>query len=161
MRTETGVTRSSSAWVARRPRTYANDPVEVHACERVNKKQSAIERLSTRLDVSSGFERCFLWGLQKMRLRCKWTLVIILVTALGRAKENQQDTMRASCRPRDGCTGRTSEDTAGGQKCYACRSPMVPQNGSRGSSVQKVRLWRARSSSPVNTTLQMVRSVGS
>lgn len=66
-----------------------------YAWERTYKKRNAVERVNSRLDVSFGFERHFIRGLQKMRFRCGLALVVMLAMALGRVKENQQNKMRS------------------------------------------------------------------
>ena len=50
---------------------------------------------SSRLDVSFGFERHFIRGLKKMKLRCGLALIVMLAMALGRIKEKQRDRMRS------------------------------------------------------------------
>ena len=57
------------------------------------KKRSAVERVNSRLDVSFGFERHFIRGLKKMRLRCSLAFLVMLSMALGRVKEKQKEKM--------------------------------------------------------------------
>lgn len=57
--------------------------------ERLYRKRSAVERVNSRLDVSYGFERHFIRGQKKMRLRCSLALVVMLAMALGRARERK------------------------------------------------------------------------
>jgi len=59
------------------------------------KKRSAVERVNSRLDVSFGFERHFIRGLKKMRLRCSLAFLVMLSMALGRVKEKQKEKMRS------------------------------------------------------------------
>jgi hypothetical protein len=47
------------------------------------------------LDVSFGFERHYIRGLPKMRLRCTLAVCVMLAMALGRIKEKQRDKMRS------------------------------------------------------------------
>jgi hypothetical protein len=54
-----------------------------------------VERVNSRLDVSFGFERHFIRGLKKMRLRCGLALMVILAMALGRVKEKQREKLRS------------------------------------------------------------------
>jgi hypothetical protein len=63
--------------------------------KRLYNKRSSVERVNSRLDVSFGFERHFIRGLEKMRLRCGLSLCIMLAMALGRAKQNQFELMRS------------------------------------------------------------------
>jgi len=76
----TPLARSSYAW----KRTYA--------------KRTAVERVNSRLDVSFGFERHFIRGLAKMRLRVGLALVVMLAMALGRVKQKQEDAIRCLVR---------------------------------------------------------------
>ena len=61
-------------------------------------KRTAIERVNSRLDVSFGFERHFIRGLDKMKLRCSLALLVMLAMALGRARENQHEYIRSLVR---------------------------------------------------------------
>ncbi len=58
-------------------------------------KRSAVERVNSRLDVSFGFERHFIRGLKKMRLRVGLALVVMLAMALGRIREKRKELMRS------------------------------------------------------------------
>jgi len=66
-----------------------------YAWKRVYAKRTAVERVNSRLDVSFGFERHFIRGLAKMRLRVGLALVVMLAMALGRVKEKQKEKMRS------------------------------------------------------------------
>jgi hypothetical protein len=63
--------------------------------ETVYKKRTAVERVNSRLDVSFGFERHYIRGLGKMRLRCSIALCVMLAMALGRIREKQEEKMRS------------------------------------------------------------------
>ena len=63
--------------------------------EAVYKKRTAVERVNSRLDVSFGFERHYIRGLQKMELRCGIALCVMLAMALGRIREKQKEKMRS------------------------------------------------------------------
>ena len=69
-----------------------------YAWSRMYAKRTAVERVNSRLDVSFGFERHFIRGLAKMRLRCSLALCMMLAMALGRIRENQQELMRSLVR---------------------------------------------------------------
>jgi len=69
-----------------------------YAWQRTYKKRTAVERVNSRLDVSYGFERHFIRGLVKMRVRCGLALVVMLATALGRVKEKRSDLARSLVR---------------------------------------------------------------
>jgi hypothetical protein len=63
--------------------------------ESIYRKRTAVERVNSRLDVSFGFERHYIRGLQKMRLRCSIALCVMLAMALGRIREKQKEKMRS------------------------------------------------------------------
>jgi hypothetical protein len=58
-------------------------------------KRSSVERVNSRLDVSFGFEKHYIRGLKKMKLRCNLALCVMLAMALGRARQNQMDLVRS------------------------------------------------------------------
>jgi len=62
---------------------------------RLYNQRGAVERVNSRLDVSYGFERHFIRGLSKMRLRVGLALSVMLAMALGRVKEKQRDKLRS------------------------------------------------------------------
>jgi len=59
------------------------------------KKRTSVERVNSRLDVSFGFERHFIRGLAKMKMRMNIALLVMLAMALGRVKEKQREQMRS------------------------------------------------------------------
>lgn len=59
------------------------------------KKRTAVERVNSRMDVSSGFEHHFIRGQAKMRLRCGLALIVMLAMAAGRIKEKRPDLIRS------------------------------------------------------------------
>jgi hypothetical protein len=61
----------------------------------IYRKRTAVERVNSRLDVSFGFERHYIRGLQKMQLRCSIALCVMLAMALGRIREKQKEKMRS------------------------------------------------------------------
>ena len=61
--------------------------------ENIYRKRTAVERVNSRLDVSYGFERHYIRGLQKMQLRCSIALCVMLAMALGRIREKQKEKM--------------------------------------------------------------------
>ena len=63
--------------------------------ETVYRKRTAVERVNSRLDVSYGFERHYIRGLQKMELRCSIALCVMLAMSLGRIREKQKEKMRS------------------------------------------------------------------
>ncbi|GAW93553.1 IS4-like transposase [Calderihabitans maritimus] len=54
----------------------------------IYKKRTAVERVNARLDEAFGFEKHFIRGLQKMKLRCALALTVMLALAVGRIREN-------------------------------------------------------------------------
>jgi len=55
------------------------------------KKRTSVERVNSRIDQSFGFERHFIRGLKKMKLRCGLALCVMLTLALARIKEKRKD----------------------------------------------------------------------
>ena len=58
-------------------------------------KRTSVERVNSRIDVSFGFERHYIRGLQKMKLRCGLALSVMLAIAVGRLRQKQPDLMRS------------------------------------------------------------------
>jgi len=56
--------------------------------------RTAVERVNSRIDNVYGFERHFIRGLKKMKLRCSLALLVMLVVAIGRIKQAQPEMMR-------------------------------------------------------------------
>jgi Transposase DDE domain/Transposase domain (DUF772) len=63
--------------------------------KRLYNKRTSVERVNSRLDVSFGFEKHFIRGLEKMRLRCGLALCVMLTLALGRARQNKMELIRS------------------------------------------------------------------
>ena len=59
------------------------------------KKRTSVERVYGRLDESYGFEKHFIRGLQKMKLRCTLSMIVMLAMAVGRIREKQKKHMRS------------------------------------------------------------------
>ncbi len=66
-----------------------------HGWVRQYKRRSAVERVNSRIDVSFGFEKHFIRGKKKMKLRCGLAFIVMLTMALGRARENKLDKIRS------------------------------------------------------------------
>ena len=58
-------------------------------------KRTSVERVNSRIDVSFGFERHYIRGLSKMRLRCGLALSVMLAIAVGRLRQNRLELMRS------------------------------------------------------------------
>jgi hypothetical protein len=73
--------------------------------DRLYDKRTSVERVSSRLDTSFGFEKHTIRGLTKRDTRCCLALVVMLAMAVGRIKANQADkTHEVWCRPPErGC----------------------------------------------------------
>ena len=69
-----------------------------YAWKAAYKKRTAVERVNGRLDVSFGFERHFIRGLTKMKVRMGLALGVMLAMALGRVKEKKKGLMRSLVR---------------------------------------------------------------
>lgn len=66
-----------------------------HKWEKLYDKRSSVERVNSRIDVSFGFERHYVRGLDKMKLRCSLALTIMLAIAVGRVRQNRPELMRS------------------------------------------------------------------
>lgn len=58
-------------------------------------KRSAVERVNSRLDESFGFEKHFIRGINKIKLRCGLALIVMLGMAYGRVRQKQYEHMRS------------------------------------------------------------------
>lgn len=65
----------------------------------IYQKRSSVERVNSRLDESFGFEKHFIRGQRKMKLRCGLALIVMLAMAYGRVKEKQPDKLRSLVQP--------------------------------------------------------------
>lgn len=66
-----------------------------HKWKRLYNKRTSVERVNSRLEVSFGFEKHYIRGIDKMNLRCGLALCVMLAMALGRVKLNQFELMRS------------------------------------------------------------------
>lgn len=62
---------------------------------RCYKKRTSVERVNGRLDESFGFEKHYIRGLKKMKIKCGIALCVMLAMAVGRIKEGQAYKMRS------------------------------------------------------------------
>jgi len=65
----------------------------------IYKKRSSVERVNGRIDESFCFEKHFIRGIKKMKLRCSLALIVMLGMAYGRVKEKQPDKLRSLVQP--------------------------------------------------------------
>ena len=63
--------------------------------DRTYDKRTAAERVNSRLDESFGFEKHYIRGIKKMKVRCGIALCVMLAMAAGRIKEGQAEKMRS------------------------------------------------------------------
>ena len=64
----------------------------------IYKMRTSVERVNSRIDNVFGFEKHFIRGLEKMRIKVSLALCVMLAMALGRIKENQKELMRSLVR---------------------------------------------------------------
>lgn len=62
-------------------------------------KRTSVERVNSRIEESFGFDKHFIRGLAKMRMRCSLAVTVMLGIAYGRIKENQEDRIRSLVKP--------------------------------------------------------------
>lgn len=58
-------------------------------------KRTSVERVNSRIEILFGFERHYIRGLRKMKLRCGLALTVMLAIAVGRLRQNQPKLMRS------------------------------------------------------------------
>ena len=80
-------------------RTFTPQARDSKTWDREYDHRTAVERVNSRLDVSFGFERHYIRGLAKMKMRAGLALVILLAMAVGRIRAGQKDQMRSLVRP--------------------------------------------------------------
>jgi hypothetical protein len=56
-------------------------------------KRTSVERVNSRIETSFGFERHYIRGMAKMKVRCGLSLCVMLAMALGRAKQDRMELM--------------------------------------------------------------------
>jgi len=76
-------------------RRFVPVPRSSYTWKRLYKGRTAVERVNSRLDVSFGFERHFIRGMAKMRVRVGMALVVMLAMALGSIEAGEQYRMRS------------------------------------------------------------------
>ena len=65
----------------------------------IYKKRSSVERVNGRLDESFCFEKHYIRGIKKMKLRCGLALIVMLGMAYGRVREKQPEKLRSLVQP--------------------------------------------------------------
>jgi hypothetical protein len=76
-------------------RRFVPVPRGSYKWRRLYGRRTAVERVNSRLDVSFGFERHFIRGMTKMRVRVGMALVVMLAMALGSIEVGEQYRMRS------------------------------------------------------------------
>lgn len=85
--------------IASNPRIFTPLARSSYKWKDVYKKRSSVERVNGRLDESFCFEKHFIRGIKKMKLRCSLALIVMLGIAYGRVKEKQPDKLRSLVQP--------------------------------------------------------------
>lgn len=81
------------------PRIFTPLPRSSYKWQTLYNKRSSVERVNGRFDESFGFEKHFIRGQKKMKLRCGLALIVMLGMAYGRIKEKQPDKLRSLVQP--------------------------------------------------------------
>ena len=76
-------------------RLFVPIPRDSPKWKRLYKRRTAAERVNSRLDVSFGFERHFIRGLKKMKVRAGLALIVMLAMAVGSIEAGQKEKMRS------------------------------------------------------------------
>ena len=76
-------------------RRFVPVPRGSYKWQRLYRGRTSVERVNSRLDVSFGFERHFIRGMKKMRVRVGMALVVMLAMALGSIELGEQYRMRS------------------------------------------------------------------
>jgi hypothetical protein len=63
--------------------------------ERQYNRRTSVERVNARLDECFGFEKHYIRGIKKMKIRCGMALCVMLAMAVARIKEKQEDKIRS------------------------------------------------------------------
>lgn len=81
------------------PRIFTPVARSSYKWKQLYNKRSSVERVNSRMDESFGFERHFIRGGKKMKLRCGLALIVMLGMAYGRVKQKQPDKLRSLVQP--------------------------------------------------------------
>ena len=76
-------------------RIFTPLPRSSYKWKKLYDKRTSVERINSRIDVSYGFERHYIRGLQKMQLRCGLALSVMLAIAVGRLRQKRPELMRS------------------------------------------------------------------
>jgi len=91
-----------------------------------------------RAAVSFGFERHYILGLRKMRLRCGLALTLMLAMALGRVKEKQAERILSLSGPHSGRAGQEKAKRVGEDgDTMSGKAVSVTSGGLRGPNLPK------------------------
>ncbi len=81
--------------IAEDPRRFTAIPRGTDRWKDLYAQRTAVERINSRLDVSFGFERHYIRGLARMKVRVGMALSVMLAMALGQIRNNKPDRMRS------------------------------------------------------------------
>lgn len=81
--------------MAEDPRRFTAVPRGTHRWKDLYAQRTAVERINSRLDVSFGFERHYIRGLARMKVRVGMALSVMLAMALGHIRNKTPDRMRS------------------------------------------------------------------
>lgn len=70
-----------------------------YSWEKAYRRRTTVEHVNSRLDVSFGFERHYIRGMKKMKMRISVALIVMNAMALGRIKAKQKPAMRSLVLP--------------------------------------------------------------
>ncbi len=76
-------------------RRFVPVPRASYKWRRLYRGRTAVERVNSRLDVSFGFERHFIRGMEKMRFRVGLALMVMLAMAVGAIEMKRREQMRS------------------------------------------------------------------
>ena len=77
------------------PRVFTPVARSSYKWKTIYNKRSSVERVNSRIETSFGFERHYVRGMTKMKVRCGLALCVMLAMALGRVKQNHPEFMRS------------------------------------------------------------------
>ena len=81
------------------PRIFTPVARSSYKWKQIYKKRSSVERVNGRLDESFCFEKHYIRGIKKMKLRCGLALIVMLGMAYGRVREKQPEKLRSLVQP--------------------------------------------------------------
>lgn len=77
------------------PRVFTPVARSSYKWKELYNKRTSVERVNSRIEVSFGFERHYIRGLKKMKVRCGLALSVMLAIAVGRLRQKHPEIMRS------------------------------------------------------------------